>query len=226
MAFPRSIKYIVRRVTRTAPEVIKWMVRLQNLMARTKYFALPAVVLIFAGCVAPLPFQHRPSHAYITKAKILPAKNMEPISIRWEPELFPKSSSVQSPSGIAGTVSPVDIPTGIGLSSRIVELLDTVLEIDEKSKNILLIKVLNAESSYRYYKDSKSPYLPLTYSASCILDLEFNYKNMIWNETFISEKTASPGKVTTQTAVLEHVWDDIAFNVVKNIIEHINKHAN
>jgi len=193
---------------------------LQNLMTRTKYFALPAVLLIFAGCVAPLPFQHRPSHAYITKAKILPAKNMEPISIRWEPELFPKSSSVQSPSGIAGTLSPADIPTGIGLSRRILELLDTAMEIDEKSKNILLIKVLNAKSSYKY---SKALYPPPIYSASCILDLEFSYKNMIWNETFISEKTASPGEVTTQTAVLEHVWDDIAFNVVKNIIEHINR---
>ena len=156
---------------------------------------------------------------------------MEPISIRWEPELFPASNGVQSPSDIAGTVSPADIPTGIGLSSRIVELLDTALVIDEKSKNILLIKVLNAESSYKYskalfppkYSESLRP--PPIYSASCTLDVEFNYKNMTWNETFISEKIVSTGEAITQTAALEHVWDDIAFNVVKNIIEHISKHT-
>lgn len=201
------------------------MAGLQYLMTKTRCFALLIVLLNFAGCVVPLPFQHRPSHTYILKAKTLPANNVEPISIRWEPELFPESSSVQPPSNTAGAVSPETIPTGIELSNRILELLGTAVEIDEESKNILLIKVLNATSSYKYYKYSKSPYLPLSYSASCILNLEFNYKDMVWSKTFISEKTASSGEVKTQTAVLEHVWDDIAFNVVENIIEHINRLA-
>jgi hypothetical protein len=63
------------------------------------------------------------------------------IAVKRVPETFPESIDFQGASGFVGSLSQSRIPTGVGLASRIVEVLDTAIGVNDSSTTILTIRV-------------------------------------------------------------------------------------
>jgi hypothetical protein len=105
----------------------------------------PAVALVFSvalvflsGCAVNLPFNHRLAYASVRDAKQMHRIGARVIAIRWIPETFPESIDVQGASGVVGSASQTRIPTGVGLASRILEVLDAAIGVDDSYASLML----------------------------------------------------------------------------------------
>jgi hypothetical protein len=59
-------------------------------------------------------------------------------------------------------------------------------------------------------------------SGNCVFKAEFSYNGQTWKEQFTAADSGTTLQGTSQTAVLNSVWDSIAFQVTKSILFHIN----
>lgn len=181
-------------------------------------------ILCFSGCMpVNLPFNSRLAYPQVREAKNLTTIKNEPVSLKWSPPEFPTRIDIQGASGFTGGGTNTRIPIGIGLSHRIMEALDLAIGIDDKSKRLLEINVLSAESKFEY--SAGSPWtntLSLDYGW-CSIEIEIIYNGNKWIEKFVSEEKDTTAMATSQTAVLEKVWDNLAIMVARSLVDNINK---
>jgi hypothetical protein len=182
------------------------------------------LVLFMTGCTVNLPFNHRMSYSSIGEIKNISHSKQEPISIQWIPSSFPERVDIQGASGFVGGASQTRIPTGIGLSNRIIEALDVAIGVNNKSPRQLTISVINAENKFEYSAGFFNV-TPAIDVGQCILEAEFAFADKHWKETFrASTKDPTIGG-TSQTGVLEKVWDNIAVQVARNVLSHLEENT-
>ncbi|TLN00281.1 hypothetical protein FDZ73_19905, partial [bacterium] len=109
-----------------------------------------ATLFLITGCAVNLPFNNRLDYSCVSEAKKLNSSKLKPVSIEWTPRGFPNRIDVQGASGFVGGGTQTRVPTGVGLSNRIMEALDTSIGIDNNSKNVLEIHVLSAKTKFEF----------------------------------------------------------------------------
>jgi hypothetical protein len=181
-------------------------------------------VLLVSGCAINLPFNERLSYQIVIDAQHLAAKSEGPIAIRWVPESFPQRIDTQGASGFVGGGSRTRIPTGVALAGRILEGLDSSVGVLESSKKTLTITVVKAETKFQYSAGFFNV-TPAIDKGECTLEATFSVGDRTWTQTFHAELTDPKVGGTSQTAILEKVWDNIAFQVVQNVVEHLRGSA-
>ena len=179
-----------------------------------------AAVLFLSGCAINLPFNSRLSYQTVIDAQHLSAKSEGPIAIHWVPGSFPDRIDTQGASGFVGGGSRTRIPTGVALAGRILEGLDASVGVLESSQKALTITVVNAETKFQYSAGFFNV-APAMDEGECTLEATFAIGDKTWTKTFHSQLTDSKVGGTSQTGVLEKVWDNIALQVVQNVVEHL-----
>jgi hypothetical protein len=177
-------------------------------------------VLALSGCAINLPFNSRLSYQTVVDAEHLSAKSEGPIAIRWVPDSFPQRIDTQGASGFVGGGSRTRVPTGVALAGRILEGLDASVGVLDSSKKTLTITVVRAETKFQYSAGFFNV-TPAIDEGECTLEASFSLGDKSWSQTFHYRLTDSKVGGTSQTAILEKVWDNIAFQVVQNVVEHI-----
>lgn len=186
----------------------------------TKYLGLLIAVLglsIMSGCTVNVPFNTRPSFDTVTQARGLEAKAEGPIKVVWVPGSFPDRVDIEGASGFVGGASRTRIPIGPGLSSRILETLDAAVGVSTTTANVLTISIVNAKTKFQYSAGIFNV-TPAIDRASCDLDVNFAMGPRHWRQSFHAEATDSKVGGTSQTGLVERVWDDIALQVTKSVV--------
>ena len=182
------------------------------------------LVLFMTGCTVNLPFNHRMSYSSVGEIKNIPHSQQEPISVQWIPPSFPERIDIQGASGFVGGASQTRIPTGVGLSNRIIEALDVAIGINNRSTRHLSISIINTENRFEYSAGFFNV-TPAIDVGQCILEAEFTFADKHWKETFTaSEKDPTIGG-TSQTGILEKVWDKIAVQVARSVLSHLEENT-
>jgi hypothetical protein len=180
-----------------------------------------SVALVFlSGCAVNLPFNHRLAYASVRDAKQMHRVGAQVIAIKWIPETFPERIDVQGASGVVGSASQTRIPTGVGLASRILEVLDAAIGVDDSSKAILTITVVEAKSEFEY----SAGFLNVTPAIDvgrCFFEADFSLGDEKWRERFTAEAKDPTIGGTSQTGILERVWDDIALQVGRSVTRRL-----
>lgn len=179
-----------------------------------------AVASACSGCAINLPFTSRLSYNTVHQAKDLSAKDEGPITLQWIPTSFPSRVDVQGASGFVGGGSRTRVPTGIGLSSRILEALDAAVGVTDSSDKVLVMTIKNAETKFEYSAGFFNA-TPAIDEASCNLDIDFAMGALHWEQSFHAEAKDPKVGGSSQTGVVEGVWDDVAYQVAKNVVEHL-----
>ena len=174
-----------------------------------------ALLVLITGCVANLSFNNRPNFETILEARKLQSGKNNPISIRWLPPSF---TNMQESIIVKGLT--VKTPTGTNLSSRIIELLDASVGVDNSSNRVLRIAPFEAESKFEF-SSNNIKHRQTIIVASCNFEAEFIIGKKTWTDKFFSEKRSSEAVVSSQTDLLERVWDDIALQVAKSVSSNI-----
>jgi len=185
--------------------------------------ALIAVVGLgaLAGCTVNLPFNTRPSFSTVTQARGFDAKNEGPVRVVWVPSSFPDRVDIEGASGFVGGGSRTRIPTGPGLSSRILETLDAAVGVSSSAPKVLTLTIKNAKTKFQYSAGIFNV-TPAIDRASCDLDVDFALGAEHWTQTFHAEAKDPKVGGTSQTGLVEQVWDDIALQVTKNLVTHMH----
>jgi hypothetical protein len=190
-------------------------------MKKSAAFAAGAVAaLLLSGCAINLPFNSRLSYQTVIDAQHLNAKSEGPIAIRWVPESFPQRIDTQGASGFVGGGSRTRIPTGVALAGRILEGLDSAVGVVDSSAKTLTITIVKAETKFQYSAGFFNV-TPAIDEGECTLEASFNVGDKSWSQTFHYQLTDPKVGGTSETAILEKVWDNIALQVVQNVVEHI-----
>lgn len=171
---------------------------------------------LLGGCAISLPLNERLSYKFEEKASELDAKKHGPIAVKWAPNDFPERVDIQGASGFVGGGSRTRVPTGVAMASRINNVLDKAIGVDKRSPNILTLHVLSAKSEFKYGFASSE----LTYGAMH-MQLQFEYGGNTWTESFSSNVEA--GLAQTFGYRLENAWDQVAYDVGKSVVSHIEK---
>jgi len=171
---------------------------------------------VLAGCVVNLPFNNRLDYSKVSEAKRFTPANATPVAIDWIPSTFPNRVDIQGASGFVGGGSQTRIPTGIALSNRIIEALDVSVGIDANSKNQLALHILKAESKFEYSAGFANVTPGMDYGW-CNLEVEFDFDGTVWKESFLAEEKDPTIGASSQTAILERAWDNVAVQVAKNV---------
>lgn len=177
---------------------------------------------VLSGCTVTLPFNTRSSFDSVTQAKVLNAKDEGPVKVTWVPSTFPDRVDVQGASGFVGGGSRTRIPIGPGLSSRILETLDAAVGVNGSSARVLTLTIKNAKTKFQYSAGFFNV-TPAIDRASCDLDVDFAVGSERWSQTFHAEAKDPKVGGTSQTGLVERVWDDIALQVTKNVAERMHQ---
>lgn len=178
-------------------------------------------VVALSGCTVNLPFNTRPSFDTVTQARGLNAKSEGPIKVTWVPSSFPDRVDVEGASGFVGGGSRTRIPVGPGLSSRILETLDAAVGVNSGAPKVLTLTIKNAKTKFQYSAGIFNV-TPAIDRASCDLDVDFAVGSTHWSQSFHAEAKDPKVGGTSQTGLVEQVWDDIALQVTKNVVAHMH----
>ena len=179
---------------------------------------LMAVAALFSGCAVNLPFNTRPTFDTVNQARSMEARSEGPITVKWVPSSFPDRVDVQGASGFVGGGSRTRIPIGVGLSSRILETLDAAVGVNSSSTKVLTLTIKNAKTNFQYSAGFFNV-TPAIDQASCNLDVDFALRG---TQTFHAEANDPKVGGSSQTGVVEHVWDNIALQVAKSVVDHMH----
>lgn len=174
---------------------------------------------LIIGCAINPPFNNRLSYDHVREAKNLSKHRHGPISIKWLPIEFPKRIDIQGSSGYVGGAAYNRIPTGIALSSRITEVIDSSVGINDASTKVVTIKINEAKTEFEYCALVINT--PSIDTGRCFLDVEFIIGNKTWRRKFKSEAYDPTYGCTSQTGILEKVWDDISLQVGREIVDNL-----
>lgn len=178
-------------------------------------------VVALAGCTINLPFNTRPSFDTVTQARSLNAKSEGPVKVTWVPPSFPDRVDVEGASGFVGGGSRTRIPIGPGLSSRILETLDAAVGVNSSAPKVLTLTITNAKTTFQYSAGIFNV-TPAIDKASCNLDADFAVGSTHWSQSFHAEAKDPKVGGTSQTGLVQQVWDDIALQVAKNVVAHMH----
>jgi hypothetical protein len=193
----------------------------EDLMKKLRlFFVITMIAIVCSGCAISLPFNNRLSYPAVRDAKNFAATTKGPISVKWIPPSFPERIDVQGASGFVGGGSQTRIPTGVGLANRILEAFDTSIGLLDSSNKTLTIEIIKAETEFEYSAGFFN-ITPAIDVGRCKLEVEFAIGDKRWKEKFFSESKDPTIGGTSQTAVVEKVWDDIAIQVARNVIQHL-----
>jgi len=173
-----------------------------------------------SGCAVNLPFNNRLAYSTVQNAKDISASQKGPIVVKWIPQTFPDRIDVQGAAGFVGGGSQTRVPTGVGLSNRIIEVLDVMVGVEKSSEKVLTITVIEAKSEFEYSAGFFNV-TPAIDVGRCVFEAEFICGDKRWKEKFTAEEKDPTIGGTSQTGILEKVWDDIALQVGRNIIRHM-----
>ncbi len=186
-----------------------------------KVMGVASLLALSTACTVTLPFNHRLDYNTVAEAKRFEARSKGPISIVWVPDTFPSRVDVQGASGFVGGGSRTRIPTGVGLSQRIAETLDAVVGVSAGAKKTLTITVDSAKSTFQY----SAGFLNVTPSiddGTCVLSASFDLDGKKWKNTFSAKLHDSKIGGSSPTGILEKVWDDLALQVAKDVVSHLD----
>lgn len=169
-----------------------------------------AVVMFLSGCVAHLSFNNRPNFETIVAARNIQITKKTPIAVRWLPPDFPEMRESVRAGGYT-----VMTPTGVNLANRIVEVLDASVGVNNTSGSVLRVAPFVAESKLEFSTNNVK-YSRTIIAASCSFEAEFILDRVAWTDKFFSTRSLPEESISSQTEVLERVWDDIALQVAKN----------
>ena len=178
-------------------------------------------VVGLSGCTVNLPFNTRPSFDTVTQARGLNAKSEGPVKVAWVPSSFPDRVDVEGASGFVGGGSRTRIPIGPGLSSRILETLDAAVGVNSSAPKVLTLTITNAKTKFQYSAGIFNV-TPAIDRASCDLEVDFAVGSTHWSQSFHAEARDPKVGGTSQTSLVEQVWDDIALQVTKNVVAHMH----
>lgn len=184
------------------------------------YFIIALFALLASGCAVNLPFNNRLSYSAVQDAKNSANTNKGPISVKWIPANFPELVDFQGASGFVGGGTQTRIPTGVALASRILEVLDASVGLRATSNKTLTIEIINAETEFEYSAGIFN-ITPAIDVGRCTLEAAFLLGDRRWREKFSAELKDPTIGGTSQTGVLEKVWDDIAIQVGRNVVQHL-----
>jgi len=182
-------------------------------------FVSCVAVAFLSGCAVNLPFNHRLAYASVRDAKQMQSVTRQAIAVKWVPETFPESIDFQGASGFVGGLSQTRIPTGVGLASRILEVLDTAIGVNDSSTTILSITVLEAKSEFEYAAGIVNT--PTIDVGRCVFEAKFRLGDKTWQERFTAEAKDPTIGGTSPTGILEKVWDDIALQVGRSVTSRL-----
>ena len=177
-------------------------------------FTLLAVFL--TGCAVNPPFNNRIDYSELRNIRSLESK-VDRLNVVWEPEEFDELIEIKGASGFIGSASRTRIPTGIAISSRLIEVLDQSLLVDSHSENKVIIKINKAESNFKYSSSLSNTEGTIDYG-EVIVEAEFNYKGQNWSESFYHEEKDPVSGGTSLTRPLEIAWDKVAVQMATSII--------
>lgn len=183
-----------------------------------KFIASVGMIAVCTGCTVTLPFQHRVSYERVTEARAN-GKQGQGVAVNWVPSTFPERVDVQGASGFVGGGSRTRIPTGVAISQRVTELLDASLGI-KPTGTPLTIEVLRADSTFEYSAGIFNV-TPAIDKAGCIFEAKFTFGAKTWTSQFTSDRKDDKVGGSSQVALLEKVWDDIAVKVYQDILAHL-----
>ncbi|HEX7371106.1 MAG TPA: hypothetical protein VF284_12580 [Rhodanobacteraceae bacterium] len=136
------------------------------------------------------------------------------------PASFPDRVDVEGASGFVGGGSRTRIPTGPGLSSRILETLDAAVGVNSSAPKVLTLTIKNAKTKFQYSAGIFNV-TPAIDKASCDLDIEFALGTVRWSQSFHAEAKDPKVGGTSQTGLVEQVWDDVALQITRNVVAHM-----
>lgn len=190
---------------------------------RRSYYCLLVflfIALLTSGCIVNLPFNNRLAYPTVQDAKDISDNQKGPIVVKWIPQTFPDRIDVQGASGFVGGGSQTRIPTGVGLSNRIIEVLDVMFGVEKSSDKVLTITVIEAKSEFEYSAGFFNV-TPAIDVGRCVFEAEFICGDSRWKEKFTADEKDPTIGGTSQTGVLEKVWDNIALQVGRSVSQHI-----
>lgn len=179
-------------------------------------------ITIITSCAVNLPFNNRLAYSHVSEAKKLNTNKTKPLTLEWKPTNFVDRVDIQGASGYVGSGTATRIPTGIGLSSRITEALDVSVGISATSKNVLEMYIISSQTDFEYSAGMFNITPGIDYG-KCTLNVIFNYNGSTWKEHFVSEEKDPEYGGTSQTGIVEKVWDNIALQVAKNVVSKIEQ---
>jgi hypothetical protein len=180
--------------------------------------AIGAAVALQTGCTVTLPFQHRVAYDHVANARSA-ARGGPGVTIRWEPSNFPERVDTKGASGFVGGGSRTRVPTGIAISQRITELLDSSVGVRPTGAP-LVIEVIKAESTFEYSAGIFNV-TPSIDRAGCDFEAKFTVNGKTWVRQFHADRKDDQVGGSSQVALLEKVWDDIAVQVHQDILKNM-----
>lgn len=185
----------------------------------------PAVAIVSllacTACTVTLPFSHRLNFNSVTEARRFEARSKGPVFVIWVPKEFTDRIDVQGASGFVGGGSRTRIPTGVGLSQRISEAIDATVGVSDGAKKKLTITIESAHSTFQYSAGFFNV-TPAIDDAGCTFSAAFDLDGKTWKQTFTAKLHDPKVGGSSQTALLEKVWDDIALQVAKDVTAHLD----
>jgi hypothetical protein len=180
---------------------------------------LVVIVLSVSGCAVNLPFNTRADYDSILKAKALSIEK-NPIAVKWVPVNFPERVDIKGASGFVGRGSMTRIPIGAAISKRVIELLDVTCGVDQSSRRILTVDVIDANPEFEYSANifNLTPGMDV---GRCTFEAEFTYGDIQWRKKYTASYEDYQVGAKSQTGVLETAFDDIALQVVNDIAQNI-----
>ncbi len=176
-----------------------------------------ALVALQTACAVNLPFQNRVSYDLVTQARGA-KKEGNGLEVKWLPTDFKNRIDVQGASGFVGGGSRTRIPTGPAITQRVDELLDAAFGL-KTGGTPLTIEVVKAESTFEYSAGIFN-ISPAIDSAGCTFEAKFTLGSKTWTNTFKAEKKDPKVGGSSQTGLLEQVWDDVAVQVYRDVLAH------
>lgn len=179
-----------------------------------KIAALCFISALLAGCSVHHQFNDRLSYQSVKKIKSEVHLNSRPsLNITWIPTDFPSRVDIQGASGFIGGGSRTRIPTGIGISSRIEEAINTYADLNNDGRK-LSITVNKAETNFTYGMSNID-------SAYVYLNVTFDLAGKKWEKEFVTKQNDKGVKDAKVTLTIEYAWDQIALDVARNVAENL-----
>jgi hypothetical protein len=92
--------------------------------------------------------------------------------------------------------------------------------VNSSAPKVLTVTIKNAKTKFQYSAGIFNV-TPAIDQASCDLDVDFAVGSDRWSQTFHAEAKDPKVGGTSQTGLVEQVWDDIALQVTKNVVAHM-----
>ncbi len=185
-----------------------------------KVLLILGLSVVLSGCTVNLPFNNRLSYSSVKEMSSVQSGNERVnLNIIWNPADFTTRVDIKGADGFVGGGSRTRIPTGVALSARIEEAISTFANISA-SGSPLKITVIEAVSGFEYSAGifNATPGIDV---GTVFLKANFDFNGTAWTREFRSEKKDPTIGGTSQTAILESAWDDVAVQVAKDVATRI-----